>query len=215
MIARPASPLPGNGAVDALAQDGLVLGDQADVGQPLLHDDGPHLGALGRVGGFLEGLERDAVPAVGLLEHELALQLQVQRVALAQADELVLGRHLARDVQLAAARVEVGRRHADRQRRVHSLRRRRARRRRQRHLAHRRRPQRVQRPDQVVRVPHVFGLLGEQRRGACPRAAVDGLLDEAHGVDRVRLEVEGSSGVRVVLGCARRSKNASLYKPWC
>lgn len=31
-------------------------------------------------------------------------------------------------------------------------------------------------------------------------------------MDRVRLEVERSSGVRAVLGCARRSKSASLYK---
>ena len=60
----------GNCCFHALAQDGLVFGDEADVGQAFLHDHRHDLGAPGGVGGLFQSLERYAIPALGFGEGE-------------------------------------------------------------------------------------------------------------------------------------------------
>lgn len=92
---------------DALAQDGLVLGDHADVCCAFAEDDSPELCAALGLRRLLQHLERHAVPSVGLFDRELAVELEVERVVLPQLDMFVLGRDLPRDVQLARPDVEV------------------------------------------------------------------------------------------------------------
>ena len=122
MIPRSALPFPRDARLHPLSQDGLVLRDEADIRQPLLHDDGDGIGRLLRIDRLAHHLERDAIPALGLLEREVPLQLEVQRVELPDFCELVLLRDLARHVQLPGLRVEVDGSDPDQERRVHAVR---------------------------------------------------------------------------------------------
>lgn len=122
MIARPPLPFPRHTSLDPLPQNRLMLRDEADIRQPLLHDDGDGIGRFQRIDRLPDDLERDAVPALGLLEREVPLQFQVQRVELPDLRELVLLRDLAGHVQLAGLRVEVDGPHADQERRVYAVR---------------------------------------------------------------------------------------------
>ncbi len=99
-----------------------MLRDEADVGQPLLHNHCDRIGRLLRIDRLPHHLERNAVPALGLLEREVPLQLEVQGVELADFRELVLLGDLARDVQLAGLRVEVDGPNPDQERCVDAVR---------------------------------------------------------------------------------------------
>ena len=65
------------------------FGDHADVRCAFAEDDGPELGSPLGFGGFFEQFQGDAVPAVGFLEGEFAVEFEVERVVLAELDVLV------------------------------------------------------------------------------------------------------------------------------
>jgi len=98
-----------------------MLRDEANIGQPLLHHHRDRIRRLLRVDRLPHHLERNAVPPLRLLEREVPLQLEVQRVELPHFRELVLFGDLARDVQLAGLRVEVDGPHSDQERRVDAV----------------------------------------------------------------------------------------------
>lgn len=127
MIPRPTPPLLRNRHINPLPQDRARPRQQRQIRHPFLHDDRPDVRLPDRITRLPHHLARDAVPAVGLLEREVALQLQVEGVELAQLGELGFLGDAAGHVQLRRLRVEVRLRHPDRERRVDARRRGRAR----------------------------------------------------------------------------------------
>lgn len=161
MLLHESLPLPGYGDVDLGPDEGHAGGDEADVGQSLLHDDGGDVGVLSGVARHVDPLEGHRVPLV-LPQRELPVELQVERVVGAHLDVLVLLDVAPLQPQHAGLGVEVDGLDADGERRADAVRRRRARGRLGLHLAHRRRPDRVPLGDEVVRVPHVLGFVGDE-----------------------------------------------------
>jgi len=106
---RLARTLFGQGNFYPLAQDGLVARDETDVGQTLLHDDGPQLSLLCLVDGIFQSLQSNTVPAICLFKGEVALQLKVQSMVGAALDPFVLFSNGAADVKLGSLWIEVQR----------------------------------------------------------------------------------------------------------
>ena len=67
---------------DALAQNGLVLGDHAYVCCALAENNGPEFCAALGLGGFFQHFQGYAVPSIGLFQCEFAIELEVERVVL-------------------------------------------------------------------------------------------------------------------------------------
>ncbi len=113
MIPRPPRPFPRHRHLNPLPQHRLMLRNQTDIRQPLLHDHGHRLRALRRIDRLPHHLQRNTIPPLGLFQREIPLQLQVQRVELPDFGEFVFLGDLTGDVELAGLRVEVDASHPD------------------------------------------------------------------------------------------------------
>ena len=76
MLGGVALSLSRHGDVDLGPDDGHVAGDEADVGESLLHHDGGDVGLLRRVDSGLDPVQMNAVPAL-LRQCELPIHLQI------------------------------------------------------------------------------------------------------------------------------------------
>lgn len=92
--------------VDAGLENGSKLGDEADVGQALLHDNRGRRAVAVVAQGLGEGLAGDAVPAVGLDEGEGAVDFEIEGVVRAHGRVVVFGADVAGDAQRRGGRVE-------------------------------------------------------------------------------------------------------------
>ena len=113
VVHLPVAPLSRYGGEDALLQHRTLTQQHSDVRHAILHDDCPGARPSLHVACFPHHLPTDCVPSLCLFEREVAMQLQVESVKLA---DLGMGRlldDLARDVQLRGLRIEIRRLDAD------------------------------------------------------------------------------------------------------
>lgn len=162
MLAAVPFPFAGDVHFHLGTSEGHAGGNQADVSQSLLHDHGCHISIPCRVAGLLDALQHHAVPLF-LRQRELPVGLQLDGVVGPHLDVLILLDVGAFDPQLAGLRVEVDGLHAEGEGGADAVAAHAARGRLRLHFADGGGPQAVTHLQQIVGVPHVLGLLGDQR----------------------------------------------------